>query len=550
MASPLYLLPFDHRESFEHGLFGWSGSLGAEQRAQVADAKRVIYEALLKAIADGVPGDRGAVLVDEEFGRDILLDANARGLVTACPVEKSGQAEFEFQYGEDFARHIESIDPTYCKVLVRYNPQGDAAMNRRQVEKLHRLSKYLHRTKRPFLFELLVPATREQLADVADDALAYDVEVRPALVIQAMRELQDRGVEPDIWKIEGLDRRDDCVAVAETARRGRRDKVTCIVLGRHAEEPRVREWLEVAASVPAFIGFAVGRTTFWKPVQDLIANRISRAEAVTAIARTYQWWVGIWETARKNQTPEVEVYGDADSLVHAEAERVVALAREAVSARGEFSLALSGGSTPRPLYELLATPRFASQVDWSCVHVFWGDERCVPPDHIESNYRMAREALLDHVPIPASNVHRIIGEAQPDDAAAAYEEILRAYFGRRSGPADRTFDLALLGMGDDGHTASLFPGTPAVTEEERWVLASHVTAPRDMWRITLTPVALNAAAAVTFLVAGASKAKRVRDVLEGSARAAPFPAQHIHPRHGALTWMLDAAAAEQLRRET
>ncbi len=544
----LYLLPFDHRQTFEHGLFGWSGSLAPEQLARVAAAKRVIYDALLKAIDEGVPSDRAALLVDEEFGRDILADAKARGLVTACPVEKSGQAEFAFQYGDDFARHIEGVDPTYCKVLVRYNPHGDAAQNLRQVERLRRLSEYLHRTERPFLFELLVPATRAQLASVAEDSLAYDREVRPSLVVQAMRTLQDAGVEPDVWKVEGLDRRDDCVAVANAARRDGRGHVRCIVLGRHADEPRVRRWLEVAATVPAYIGFAVGRTTFWNPLRDLFANRISRADAVIAIARTYRRWIEIWETARNKHEPAIEVYADRETLVRAEAERVIALAGDAISARGRFSLALSGGSTPRPLYALLATPAFASRLDWSRVHVFWGDERCVPPDHADSNYRMAREALLDHVPIPAANVHRIAGESPPDDAAKAYEQILRAHFGRATGPPERTFDLALLGMGDDGHTASLFPGTPPVTEERRWVLANHVTAARDMWRITLTPVVLNAAAVVTFLVAGASKAERLWDVLEGPTRAAPLPVQRIHPSHGALTWMIDAAAAQRLRR--
>lgn len=534
----LYMLPFDHRESFEHGLFGWSGELSAEQQAQIVAAKRVIYDALLSAIEEGVPQHAAALLVDEQFGREIFVDARAHGLVTACPVEKSGQAEFEFQYGDDFARHIEAVDPTYSKVLVRYNPQGDAALNRRQAERLRWLSEYLHRTQRRFLFELLVPLEPAQQTD------DYDATLRPALAQVAMRELQDAGVEPDVWKLEGYDRVEDAVAAAEIAQRDGRRDVSCIVLGRHADDTRVRRWLEVAASVPAFIGFAVGRTTFWDPLRDRFAGRIARPDAVAAIVRNYRGWIERWEAARREP---VEVYGDRGALVRAEADRVVTIVRAAILARGRCALALSGGSTPRPLYELLATPDFASAIDWMRVHVFWGDERCVPPDHPDSNFRMTREALLDRVPIPSGNVHRIAGEEAPEVAARAYEDTLRAYFGVPQGPPERSFDLVLLGMGDDGHTASLFPGTPAVTEERSWVVANHVTQPREMWRITLTPVVLNAAAVVTFLVAGAGKAERLYEVLEDPPPSLSLPVQRIHPTHGALTWMVDAAAAQRLR---
>ena len=537
MAS-LYMLPFDHRASFEHGLFGWSGELSAEQQNQIVAAKRVIYDALLSAIEEGVPQHAAALLVDEQFGREILVDARERGLVTALTVELSGQAEFDFQYGEDFARHIEAIDPTYAKVLVRYNPYGDAALNRRQAERLRRLSEYLHRTQRRFLFELLVPP------EPAQQGADYDVRLRPALTQVAIRELQDAGVEPDVWKLEGYDRVEDAVAVAEIAQRDGRRDVRGIVLGRHVDDTRVRRWLGVAASVPAFIGFAVGRTTFWDPLRDLIAGRIGRPDAVAAIARNYRSWIEIWETTRREP---VEIYRDDAALVRAEADRVVTLVRAAILAHGRCALALSGGATPRPLYELLATPEYASAIDWMRVHVFWCDERCVPPDHPESNFRMTREALLDRVPIPWGHVHRIAGEDPPEVAARAYEDTLRAYFGAPEGPPERSFDLVLLGMGDDGHTASLFPGTPAVTEDRSWVVANHVMEPREMWRITLTPVVLNAAAVVTFLVAGAGKAERLHEVLEGPSPSPPLPVQRIHPTHGALTWMIDAAAARRLR---
>lgn len=304
------MMPFDHRGSFEHGLFGWTGALSPEQTAQIAAAKQIIYAAVLTAIAAGVPESAAAVLVDEQFGREILADARARGLTTACPAEKTGEAEFQFEYGEDFARHIEAMDPTYCKVLVRYNPQGGAALNRHQAERLRRLSEYLDRTGRGFLFELLVPAEPAQLAQVGQDTTAYDRTLRPSLAVAAIRELQDAGVEPDIWKLEGLERRRDCLAVAEAAQRDGRSDVRCIVLGHHAEDARVRRWLGVAATVPAFVGFAVGRTTFWQYLQDLLANRIAKADAVAAIARSYRGWVDTWNKARGPHTGEVEVYSD------------------------------------------------------------------------------------------------------------------------------------------------------------------------------------------------------------------------------------------------
>ena len=241
------------------------------------------------------------------------------------------------------------------------------------------------------------------------------------------------------------------------------------------------------------------------------------------------------------------MFADADAFARAAATRIVTVATMAIAARGRFSIALSGGSTPRPIYELLARAPYATQIDWSRVHVFWGDERCVPPEHPESNYRMAREALLDHVPVPAKYVHRIRGEDEPHEAALDYEQVLRAFFAVADGPAERTFDLELLGMGDDGHTASLFPGTAAVMEQNRWVLANHAPAAQVEWRITLTPIVLNAAEVVTFLVAGSSKAARIAEVLAGPDDD-HLPVQRIRPMHGAPIWMLDTAAAAGLRR--
>jgi myo-inositol catabolism protein IolC len=294
---PLYILPFDHRGSFQTGMFGWKGSLSPEQTAQIAAAKQVIYDGFKTALATGVAQERAGILVDEQFGAAILQDAARHGYITAVPAEKSGQDEFDFEYGEDFARHIEAFNPTFCKVLVRYNPEGDRAMNARQSERLRRLSDYLHRTDRKYMFELLVPATPDQLRQVGGDRQRYDLERRPALMVRAIRELQEAGVEPDIWKLEGLDRREDCLQVAEAARRGGRSEVGCIVLGRGEDEQHVHTWLTTAAGVPGFIGFAVGRTTFWDPLIAWREQKSSREEAVAEVARRYRQWVEVFEKA-------------------------------------------------------------------------------------------------------------------------------------------------------------------------------------------------------------------------------------------------------------
>ena len=245
----------------------------------------------------------------------------------------------------------------------------------------------------------------------------------------------------------------------------------------------------------------------------------------------------------------IEVAADRAALMEAGASAFVATARAAIGTRGRFVTALSGGSTPRALFELLATERFASSIDWSRVHVCWGDERAVPPDAAASNYRMAREALLDRVPIPASQIHRIHGENPPQVAAEAYERALRTLFATPVGPprSDRgaCFDLVLLGMGDNGHTASLFPGLLAVREAERWVVAEFVSEV-DMWRITLTPVVLNAAAEVVFVLAGADKAAMLHRVLDGPVRPEALPAQIVAPSRGRLRWLVDTEAAARL----
>jgi myo-inositol catabolism protein IolC len=298
---PLYVLPFDHRGSFQKKMFGWDGALSPQQTAEIASAKRVIYEAFTAAIRAGVPKDKAGILVDEQFGSAILRDASAEGYTTCCPAEKSGQEEFDFEYGEDFQKHIEAFQPTFCKVLVRYNAEGNQELNRQQSARLKRLSEYLHsnKSRSRFMFELLVPAEKSQLERFQGDKKAYDLQLRPQLMAQAIEQLQDAGVEPDVWKIEGLDRRDDCEKIVATARQGGRNEVGCIILGRGEDDKKVQEWLTTASAVPGFIGFAVGRTSFWNPLVDWRSKKITRDAAVAEISRRYQGFVEIFETSNK-----------------------------------------------------------------------------------------------------------------------------------------------------------------------------------------------------------------------------------------------------------
>ena len=296
----LYLLPFDHRQSYVTDMFHFEPPLDALQRDQVIDSKQLIYEGFRRALSEGVPFEAAGILVDEQFGAAILRDARQRGCITALSVERSGVEEFEFEYEADFASHIEAFDPTFAKVLVRYNPEGDPALNRRQVDRLKELSEYCQRSQRKFMFELLVPPTEEQLARAGGDKSIFDRQARPLLMQQTLRALQDAGIEPDVWKVEGLDSHADGERIVKIARRGGRDGVGCIVLGRGADEAQVRSWLTVAARVPGFIGFAVGRTSFWDAVAGYRAQTLTRVEAVAQIARRLREWVDVFEDRRED----------------------------------------------------------------------------------------------------------------------------------------------------------------------------------------------------------------------------------------------------------
>jgi myo-inositol catabolism protein IolC len=295
---PLYVLPFDHRNSFEKGLFGWTGALSKEQVEKIVQCKEVIYDAFKLAVSKGVPRKSAGILVDAQFGAAILRDANRNGYITCMPTEKSGQAEFQFEYGEHYAAEIEKYKPTFVKALVRYNPEDDEALNRRQAARLKELGDTAHSQGRYFMFELLVPATAEQLDRLDGDYDGYDKDLRPSLMMGAIKELQNAAVEPDVWKIEGLDSREDCVKITEVAHRDGRSNVGCILLGRGSNADKVVDWLRTAASVPGFIGFAVGRTSFWDPLVGLRDSKISRQQAVEDIAGRYMNWVQVF-TATK-----------------------------------------------------------------------------------------------------------------------------------------------------------------------------------------------------------------------------------------------------------
>jgi myo-inositol catabolism protein IolC len=291
---PLYILAFDHRGSFQKKFFGVAGEPNDEETARISDAKKVIYEGAKRAVDEGVPRESAGVLVDEQFGADIARDAKASGLLLAMPVEKSGQDEFDFQYGEEFGNHIEDFDPDFSKVLVRYNPEAHREMNVRQAERLRRLGDWLHEHDRRFLFELLVPSTPEQVQAAGGDEDRWDKEERPKLMKRAIEELQGLGVEPDIWKIEGIDRREDCETISAATRARGRDGVACVVLGRGADDARVDHWLRMGSGVPGYIGFAIGRSIWWDPLKAFVDGNLGREEAAKQIAANYRRFIDVY----------------------------------------------------------------------------------------------------------------------------------------------------------------------------------------------------------------------------------------------------------------
>jgi myo-inositol catabolism protein IolC len=285
----LYILAFDHRGSFEK-------MVGDVSR--VPDAKRLIWEGFQRAVEEGAPKTYAGVLVDDQYGPDVAHEAKAGGYVLAMPVEKSGQNEFDFQHGEQFGEKIEEFDPTFSKVLVRYNPEGDKEMNKRQTARLRRLSEWLHERRRKFLFELLVPAEAAQLERFEGDEDRYDSELRPELMLEAILQLQNGGVEPDIWKIEGIDDREACREIAQLVRREGRDRVSCVVLGRGASDEKVDAWLRAGAGLEGYIGFAIGRSIFGEAVKQFAAgDGFDQDSAVGSISSKYRRFIDVYEGA-------------------------------------------------------------------------------------------------------------------------------------------------------------------------------------------------------------------------------------------------------------
>jgi myo-inositol catabolism protein IolC len=294
----LYILAFDHRGSFQKKMFGIEGDPTPEQTETITDAKRLVFEGMEKAVERGVDASAAGVLVDEQFGGDVPRLAREHGLSLAMPVEKSGQNEFDFQYGSDFGGHIESFDPQFSKVLVRLNPEGDAEMNERQLGRLKELADWLHDHGRKFLFELLVPAEEHQLAAVGGDSDRYDAEVRPELMRRAIEQIQDFGIEVDIWKIEGVDSRDDAQMLIDQTRKGEgRENVVSVLLGRGASDEKVDHWLREAAPVEGFVGFAIGRSIWWDALKGFLAGDLERDAAAEQIADNYLRFIKVYDDA-------------------------------------------------------------------------------------------------------------------------------------------------------------------------------------------------------------------------------------------------------------
>jgi myo-inositol catabolism protein IolC len=295
----LFILAFDHRGSFQKKMFGIEGDPSDEQSETIADAKHLIWEGMQAAAEKGLDQHASGVLVDEQFGapHDIPGEAKERGFKLAMPVEKSGQNEFDFEYGDDFGAHIEKFDPDFSKVLVRFNPDDpDTEMNKRQLERLKRLADWLHEHDRLFLFELLVPATDEQLASVDGDSERYDQELRPELMRRTIQAIQDFGIEVDIWKIEGVDERSDCEMLAQQTRSGDgRENVVCVVLGRGASDDKVDQWLRAGAPVEGYIGFAIGRSIWWDALKGFLDGSVSRDDAAQQIADNYLRFVQVYQ---------------------------------------------------------------------------------------------------------------------------------------------------------------------------------------------------------------------------------------------------------------
>lgn len=296
-SKPLFVLPFDHRSSFAKGLFN-SENPDEATIAKIQDMKRLIYEAIFEAqTALKLPENNFAILVDEEYGKGILENAEVEGFVTIESTEKSGLPEFSFEYGEDFKAHLLNSKLTFAKALVRYNPEGDAEHNQHSLERLKELSDFVHANNIKLLIEPLIPATEAQLASVDGDAHRYETELRPSLTVAMIKALQEAGIECDVWKIEGFEKPEHYQAVLAQARNTEeRTDVSLIILGRNETKENVTRWITAGKNVPGVIGFAVGRTVFWSPLVEYRDGKISREVAVQRISDEFTYFAKIFLT--------------------------------------------------------------------------------------------------------------------------------------------------------------------------------------------------------------------------------------------------------------
>lgn len=292
---PLFVLPFDHRASFAKKMFGFDiKKLTKQQTQQIADFKQIIYNGFKLTVDKKIAKESAAILVDEQFGDQILKDAGSQNYVVCLPVEKSGQKGFDFEYGVKFASHIKKYKPTIVKTLIRYNPEGDKNLNAKQIKKLKKLSKWCHKNNYKFMVEALVPPTEEQIRKLADSVNHYDIELRPGLMVQMVAELQKSGVEADIWKVEGLQKPTAYKALINQIRANGRDDVGTVVLGRGLDDKSVAKWLRVAGGIDGVIGFAVGRTIWWQSLEDYRDKKITKKQAAEQIAKKYYYFYQIF----------------------------------------------------------------------------------------------------------------------------------------------------------------------------------------------------------------------------------------------------------------
>ena len=295
-SNDLYILAFDHRGTLTKGLLGVEGRPPTdEEAARVSSMKDIIFDGFLEAQNKGINGGDPAILVDETFGLQVQQKAKEMGIKFAAPVEKSGQKIFDFEYGDNFGEKIKEVDADFVKILVRWNPSDDSETREVQGERIKTLSKWLDENERKFLLEFLVPATDEQLESVDGDQARYDTEIRPTLAVQVVEEMRERGADPDIWKIEGLDTVEDNENISKVIKDGGREDVIAVVLGRGANDKKVNEWLRAGSSVDGYKGFAIGRSIFWNSLKDWHEEQIPREQAVGEIAQAYLDFISVYQ---------------------------------------------------------------------------------------------------------------------------------------------------------------------------------------------------------------------------------------------------------------